>query len=319
MLGWDGEAYGGCWGRGLHAGAGAGVMATGIVSVGLQLIGYEVLSLIGLAVCWLWWVLLALAFTFRLLRERARWIAEARTPPALTAVAASTLLGTRLSVLGWQSTAAALLALAVLVWPGLLVSVMLRLTHRMPGGVFLICVPAPGIAVLAGRLSVADGAGWLSSAALAFVCLGLVLYVVALTRFDVRQIFTGAGDQWVAGGALAISALAGSTLIGSTRWTGDAHQGLRAASLLLLALAFATWVPLVYAEIRRPRLSYDVRRWSTIFPLGMTAVASLSLSTSAGVDWLEPLGRVLLWVAVGAWLLTFSGLVKTLVRALQGE
>lgn len=299
----------------LRAGGGAAVMATGILSVGLHNVGDEVLSLIALAVGACWWVLLAVSFVITFFSDRTRWAAEAGTPPAPTAVAATTLLGTRLSLLGWQSTAAALLALAVLVWPGLLVTVVRRADRRhLHGDIFLICVATQGIAVLGGRLSVADGSAWLGAAAVAFFCLGVVLYAVALPRFDLRQIFTGAGDHWVAGGALAISALAGSTLLASPRWTGTAHQTLDTTALVLLALAVALWALLAYAEIRRPRLAYDVRRWSTVFPLGMTAAASLSLSASAGVMWLEPLGRVLLWIAVGAWLLTFGGLVTTCVR-----
>jgi hypothetical protein len=33
--------------------------------------------------------------------------------------------------------------------------------------------------------------------------------------------------------------------------------------------------PLIISEIIRPRLSYDVRRWATVFPFGMYAACSL--------------------------------------------
>jgi len=105
------------WDPELPAAAGAAAMATGIVSVGLQLAGHRTLSLIALAVDMALWLLLATAFTNELLRHRDRWTAQAATPPALTAVAATTVLGTRLSLLGWQEVAAALLAMAALVWP----------------------------------------------------------------------------------------------------------------------------------------------------------------------------------------------------------
>lgn len=38
-------------------------------------------------------------------------------------------------------------------------------------------------------------------AVLALLWLGLVLYGLALARFDLRQVTAGTGDQWVAGGA----------------------------------------------------------------------------------------------------------------------
>src|SRR5689334_9670935 len=103
--------------------AGAVVMATGIVSVALRLTGYEVLSGIAFAVACAVWLGLAVSFTVRLLWERERWLAEAGTPGSLTAVAATAVLGTRFSVAGRQTVAEALLALATVLWPGLLVRV----------------------------------------------------------------------------------------------------------------------------------------------------------------------------------------------------
>ncbi|MER5689296.1 tellurite resistance/C4-dicarboxylate transporter family protein [Streptomyces sp. NPDC002205] len=292
-------------------------MATGIISVGLYLTGHQIMSLSALGLDEALWLLLAAAFADKLFRDRDRWTAEAATPPALTAVAATTVLGTRLSLLGWQNVAAALLALAVLLWPGLLINVVRRGKRHMPGGVFLICVATQGLAVLSGRLAVAYRCDWLGWAALVFFCLGLPLYVLALTRFDFRQIFTGAGDQWVAAGALSISAMAGSQLLASPQWTGNGHTVLRAAALALLALALTWYAVLLCAEVYRPRLAYDVRRWATVFPLGMTSVASLSLAGTADIRLLERLGHVLLWIAVGAWLLTFAGLI--MARAGAGD
>jgi hypothetical protein len=302
-------------GGGLHAGGGAAVMAASIISVGLHLIGHETLSLIALAVGAAWWILLAAAFTATLLRARAEWVAAAGMPPGLTAVAATAVLGTRTVLLGWREAATALLVLAVLLWPGLTVRVVRRLSRGMAGGVFLIAVPAQAIAVLGTRLSLAYGSGWLGSAALACFCLGLALYVVALMCFDFRQVLTGFGDQWVAGGALAIAALESSALLSSPQWAGSAHRTLHAVGLVLLVSTFTWYAVLFLAEVYRPRPGYDVRRWSTIFPLGMIAAASLSLAAPLGIAWLEPLGRVLLWIALGAWLLTFAGLLHLSARA----
>jgi hypothetical protein len=285
-------------------------MAAAIISVALHLVGHETLSLIALAVAATWWVLLAVAFVAMLVRDRRAWVAVAGTPPGLTAVAATAVLGTRLVVLGWLDTAAAMLALAVVWWPGLTVSVVRRLTRGMPGGVFLIAVPAEAIAMLAERLSVAHGSGWLGSAALGCFCLGLALYAVALMYFDFRQVLTGMGDQWVAGGALAISALACTSLVSSSQWSGSAHETLHTLAVVLLAVTFAWYVILAGAEFYRPRPGYDIRRWPTVFPLGMIAAASLSSSVPLGIAWLEPLGRVLLWIALAIWLITFAALLR---------
>ncbi|MFD0327932.1 hypothetical protein ACFQZC_06055 [Streptacidiphilus monticola] len=73
---------------------------------------------------------------------------------------------------------------------------------------------------------------------------------------------------------------------------------------------------LLAAEMRRPRLRFDVRRWATVFPLGMTAVAALTAAAVTGWTWLHGLGTVLLWIAAAAWALTAAGfLVSRLPRA----
>ncbi|MEU6607860.1 tellurite resistance/C4-dicarboxylate transporter family protein [Streptomyces shenzhenensis] len=294
--------------------AGAAVMATGIVSLGLHLTGYEVLSLIALALGCVAWLALAVDFVTGMRRDPARWRAGARTPGALTAVAATTVLGTRVSVLGRHTLAAALLALAAALWPVLLFLVGRNLRPRMSGAVFLICVATEGLAVLGATLAAAATTAWLAHTALVLFWLGLALYLLALTRFDARQVLRGAGDHWVLAGALAISALAGAKLITAESpalylWNEDDRDVLHTATVCLLVLDLACYVVLVIAEVVRPRPRYDVRRWSTVFPMGMTAAAALSASAAVGTPWLRGLGQALLWVTVAAWLAVAAGAV----------
>ncbi|AZM92406.1 tellurite resistance/C4-dicarboxylate transporter family protein [Streptomyces sp. W1SF4] len=293
------------WCSALEPAAGGAVMACGILSIGLELTGHTRLSLAALVVAGGLWLVLAGDFAVRLVGDRGRFRAEADTPAALTAVAATTVLGARLSQLGRPREAAALLALAALLWPGLLVSVLRHWRRRMPGAAFLVCVATQGLAVLAAALAAAGNLRWLALAALACFCLGLLLYGLALTRFDFREVVSGAGDHWVAGGALSITALAGAKLTTLPLWTGPAHTALRAVTLCALGISLACYAVLLAAELRSPRPGYDVRRWSTVFPLGMTATACLTAAPATGVPWLRPLGEVLLWIAVAAWVLTF--------------
>ncbi|MYX26324.1 hypothetical protein GTY75_06490 [Streptomyces sp. SID8381] len=294
--------------------AGAAVMASGIVSVGLQLAGYDVLSLAVLAVACVAYLALAADFAVRLLRDRPRWLADAGTPGGLTAVAATTVLGTRFSALGWQTLAAALLALAFALWPWLLVLVVRNSRRPMPGAVFLCCVATEGLAVLGASLAKARTVPWLAHTALVFFWLGLALYLLALSRFGLREVLEGHGDQWVAGGALAISALAGAKLIaagsaGPYLWNDDDSGVLRTVTLGLFVLDLCWYAVLLVGEFVRPRLHYDVRRWSTVFPLGMTAAATLSIAVSLHMPELDVLGQVLLWVAAAAWLAVGAGAV----------
>ncbi|MFG2973120.1 tellurite resistance/C4-dicarboxylate transporter family protein [Streptomyces sp. NPDC048331] len=296
---------------GLPPAAGAAVMATGIISVGLRLTGHEAASLAALVVAGALWLVLAADFISLLLGDRGRFRAEADTPAALTAVAATTVIGARFSQQGWQTAAAVLLVLAALLWPGLLFNVLRHWRRRMPGAAFLGCVATQGLSLLTASLADAEHRAPLARVALVGFCLGLLLYLAALFRFDPREVVGGAGDHWVAGGALSISALAGSKLTASPVWTGSAHTTLRTVTLALLTLSLLWYVVLLAAELRHPRPRYDIRRWATVFPLGMTATACLSVAAPAGIAWLRPLGEVLLWIAVGAWLLTFAALVAS--------
>ncbi|MEU3481000.1 hypothetical protein ACI2LO_33330 [Streptomyces sp. NPDC033754] len=123
-------------------------MATGILSVGLGLTGFEVVSLVALCLATALWLLLAFGFSALILEDRRRWEAIADTPPALPAVAAPTLLGVRFELLGLTPVAVSLLVIAALVWPVMPIAVLRHLTRRAPGAVFLICVAAQGLAVL---------------------------------------------------------------------------------------------------------------------------------------------------------------------------
>lgn len=297
-------------------------MATAIVSVGLDLTGHETLSRIALVIGCVAWLGLAADVAVRLLRGRARWFADAGTPGALTAVAATTVLGTRFSALGRHTLAEALLALSALLWPVLIGLVVKHGKRRMPGGVFLGCVATQGLAVLAATLAAAESAAWLAHTALVLFWLGLVLYGLALFRFDLRQVLEGPGDQWIAGGALAMSALAGSQLIAADSarlhlWNDDDRGVLRAVTVALLVLDLAWYAVLLVAEFVRPRPRYDVRRWATVFPMGVTAVAMLSVSATMDVPWLETPGEVLLWISVAAWAAVAVGAVDSARAAVR--
>ncbi|MCT4351985.1 tellurite resistance/C4-dicarboxylate transporter family protein [Streptomyces sp. Je 1-79] len=301
------------WWAELPPAAGAAVMAAGIISVGFQLTGHEVLSRTLLAFAGALWLLLAFDFATRLLRSRRRWVTEADTPPALTAVAATTVLGVRVALLGWTTPAAVLLVVSAVLWAVLLTAVLRHLRAGMPGGVFLICVATEALAVLGAALTPSAG-DWLARTALVFFLLGLLLYLAALLRFDFRQVVEGAGDQWVAGGAMAISALAGSKLLATGVWTGVTHTSLRNTTVFLLSVDLVWYVVLVVGELLRPRLGYDVRRWATVFPMGMTATACLSTSAAAAIVWLDGFGEALLWIASAAWVVTLVGTIRTIPR-----
>lgn len=95
----------------------------------------------------------------------------------------------------------------------------------------------------------------------------------------------GRGDQWVSGGALAISALAAEWITigaqGLHQWSAAAGT-LHTLTLTLWAIS-AAWLPaLILTKALRPRLGYNVGRWSTVWANGQAACLSSSRSGLQG-------------------------------------
>src|SRR5262249_48215931 len=75
-----------------------------------------------------------------------------------------------------------------------------------------VSVALQGVAGLGATLAVSYRATWLFYAATVLFLAGLAAYAVIVWRFDFGSVSVGAGDQWVAGGALAIAALTGAKI-----------------------------------------------------------------------------------------------------------
>jgi tellurite resistance protein TehA-like permease len=292
--------------RNVPPASGAIVMATGIVSVDLSSAGHETLSLVLLGLAGAIWLALFALFLARAVHDPERFGRDASTPAALTAVAASEVLGTRLTLLGRDWAGFGFLVVAAAFWLPLLAIVLRSWTTPTAGVSFMLAVSAESIAVLAATLGGAVHARGLVYAALPPFALGLGFYAFVLARFGWRQLLTGRGDHWVTGGALAISALAaGRISLGGVE--------LPDAALLALWGAAMVWLPvLVAVELIRPRLGYDVRRWATVFPLGMYAACSFVTGDAVGAGALHRFADAWTWVAAAVWLVVFAAMAGKL-------
>ena len=87
-----------------------------------------------------------------------------------------------------------------------------------------------------------------------------------------------------------------------------------------LWVASMAWLPaLVAAEVLYPRLGYDVRRWSTVFPLGMYAACSFVVGEVAGVRPITSFARVWVWVALAGWAAVTAAMVTKLFASGQDD
>ena len=297
-------------------------MGSGIVSIDLYSDHQPVLSAILLWFAAGTWLLLAGMLGMRLAYQPDRFAREASSPAAFTGVAGTAVLGTRLILQDYPAAAAALLAVSGVCWALLVVPVLRCWKTPTVGVSFVLVVATEGLAVLGANLAVSYRAGWLVSVALAALLVGLAFYVFTAARFDLRELLTGRGDQWVAGGALAISALAAGHVTQATAALGQfsAQQpALSTGTLVLWCLAMAWLSLLVTAEILRPRLGYDIRRWATVFPLGMYAACSFATGQVTGITGITGFGQVWTWVAFTGWLLALAGLLRHGWPILRGQ
>jgi tellurite resistance protein TehA-like permease len=300
--------------------AGAEVMGTGIVSVALSLDHHETLSRILLVIAAVMWLTLAFLIPLRVRRDRARFLADIRTPPALTSVAATAVLGTRLALLGWTGVGIALFVLALGLWSLLLTPILSHWKTPTVGASLIVTVSTESLAVLAATLALLERTDWLLVAALAPFVLGLCFYVFVIARFDMRQIGLGHGDHWITGGALAISTLAAGKLLAGAKGLAILGGGGGVLKGLALGLWVLTmlWLPvLLLAEMLRPRLTYDVRRWSTVFPFGMYAACSFVVGAAAQVGGITSFARVWVWIALAVWAVVLGAMIARGIRAVR--
>ena len=302
--------------------SGAVVMGTGIVSIALSLDGQETISRVLLVLAAVFWVGLGVLLPARATRDRKRFLTDVRSPAALTSVAGSAVLGTRLTVLGWDWAGAALLVIATVLWFALLVPVLSNWRTPTVGASLVLTVSTESLAVLAATLAAREHAHWLLVIALAPFGLGLVFYVFVIARFDLSQLVVGRGDHWITGGALAISTLAaarittGAKAFGMLGGGGGTPRGLALALWMLTML----WLPvLLLAEALRPRLRYDVRRWSTVFPVGMYAACSFAVGQAARASAITSFARVWVWVALAVWAAVLGAMICRAVAVVHGQ
>lgn len=163
---------------------------------------------------------------------------------------------------------------------------------------------------------------------LAAFTLGVVLYLIVMTLVFLRWTFQPLDatevdpPAWIAAGAVAITVLAGSNVL----LARDAVARLDRVApfvegLVVLAWATATfWLPLMVAigvwrhVVRRVPLRYHPSYWSLVFPIGMYSVATDRMRAAVDLHALGWVPKVVFAAAIGAWTVTFVGLIRDLAR-----
>lgn len=322
------------------------VMATGALSIAAHL----------LAMGWLAWPLLVagtLAYAvlcaltlIRLLRYPRRLAADmvdhARGPGFFTIVAGTCILGSQyLLIAGNAIVAHALWLLGISVWLVVMYWFFVAVTVRqrkptlesgINGAWLLASVATQSIAVLTTLMPWSGDAQTVALFfALCMFLLGCMLYLAIIPLIFYRLTFVRltmaalTPPYWINMGAVAITTLAGSTLILRTTPGGllvDFLPFLKGFTLFFWAAA-TWWIPLLigltawrHLAARHP-LAYDPQLWGMVFPLAMYTTGTLRLSDALALPFLTLIPQVTVWVALIAWLGTTTAMCLHLARRYQ--
>ncbi|AMM34404.1 tellurite resistance protein permease [Sinomonas atrocyanea] len=313
-------------------------MASGIISVGLELEEIHWLSALLLALCGASYAVILVLSLARLARFRADMSRDFMDPGRafgfFTFIAGTNVLGVRLGMTGWLGATAALLAVAaaawavlgyVVPWTAVLGREERPVVRHANGSWFIWCVASQSVAVASASVEQAAGDDWRPALALIAVVawsVGLILYAAVGIFVSLRLMTYPIRPEdlrpnyFVAMGAMAISVLAGARI---AEMAGapmvDATRGLVAGASVVF-WAFASWLfPVLLAAgwwrhlVHRVPLAYEPGLWSVIFPLGMYAVAGIYLGRADRLPIVEFIGRAELWVAVAAFTAAFVGML----------
>lgn len=331
--------------RQLYPGYFALVMATGIISNAALYLGYRELSDYLLAVNLGAFPLLVLASVIRGIRyHRELWM-DLTNPRMVfaffTIVAASDVFGLQLQLRGFVEPAVVLWLFALTVWAllsylsfGVLTFVNTESGADIVHGGWLIAIVGIESLVLLGS-QVAPHFGAL--APLTFVTIyalwgiGIVFYGIFITLFSYRLFFLRIEPAditplyWVVMGAAAIATNAGSALIltdPGMPFLLALRPFLNGTTLVLWAWS-TWWIPLLIIFgiwkhlVRKEPIAYHAMYWSLVFPLGMYTLATYRLSLAADFPLLQLVPRIMIWVALGAWVLTMTGALAAFWRVLR--
>lgn len=318
-------------------------MATGIISIAAFLLGLKpvawTLLVVNIAAYAILWLLLLIRLIRYFARVKVDIMDHVRGPGFFTVVAGTCVLGSQLIIVAGQDRAASILFfVGLLLWLLIMYTFFAAVTVReekppletgISGTWLLAAVATQSISVLGTLLAdyFVDYREILLFFTLCMFLLGCMLYLLLITLIFYRFTFvklttvTLTPPYWINMGAVAITTLAGARLIiAAPAWSflREIAPFLKGFTLFFWAVG-TWWIPLlfilgVWRHVHKHfPLRYDPLYWGMVFPLGMYTVCTFQLSKAISFEPLLLIPRCFVFIALAAWLLTFAGLIHSLL------
>ena len=324
------------------------VMATAAVSIASFLLGHWLVARVLVGLNWIFYLSLWALTLVRIFKFASRLLGDLfdhqRAPGFFTLVAGTCVLATQTAlVAGGTSIAAALWWLGLGLWFLIMYAFFTAVTVRQQkptlargiNGAWLIAaVATQSIVVSRGAV---DGLT-APSASIQLLCvamfmIGSMLYLAIIPLIFYRLTFVRLASRdfsppyWINMGAVAITTLAGATLmmrVGHWPVVGQIAPFLPGFTLFFWA-ASTWWIPLLVAlmvwryVVRREVPRYEPALWGMVFPLGMYTTATFQLSRATHFEVLDRIPETFIFIALAAWTVAFAGLLRHLWSSLRPD
>lgn len=318
------------------------VMATGALSISSYFLGFEnianALLYFNIAAFFILWIMTALRIFFYPKRVLSDLSSHAIGSGFFTAVAGTCVLGSQLILVANSYTFAIYLwGFALVLWFLIMYSfftlvIVQRETPSLSEGIngawLIAAVATQAVSILGTLLIPAVGSGRevILFAAVCFYFLGCMLYLNIITlifyRFTFLKLESSAftPPYWINMGAVAITSLAGATLIQhaeSWSFLTEITPFLKGFTLFFWS-AGTWWIPLLFILafwrhiIKRHPITYEPALWAMVFPLAMYTASTWELAIALNTPFLQAIPRVMFYIASIAWCLVFIGFIHHL-------
>lgn len=331
----------------LHPAYFALVMATGIVSISAFLLKMNTfawtLLWINIGAYIILWILTILRLGWHFSNFRKDLTDHARGPGYFTIVAGTCVLGSQFVILARHlEIALGLWLLGSLIWIVLtyIFFTFVTIKEEKPSlekginGSWLITIVATQSVSILGVLvipviNILKEILYFSM--LAMFLIGCMLYILVITLIFYRFLFYKLTPEeltqpyWINMGAVAITTLAGATLmLNSSNFIllQQIMPFLKGFTLFFWAIG-TWWIPLLFILgywrhiYKKFSFKYDPQYWGMVFPLGMYTTCTYQLAKALSLEFLEWIPAYFIYIAIVAWLASFVLLIYDLIYNLM--